>query len=341
MGKRLIITESERSQILNLYGVLQEQKYISDYSKLDGNLLDFCGYRAIEVFEETKGNEFGKSMGNNYFETSFRNYENLISKRIDETIGLNIFSKFPPKLKMQIWSWMFNSTDASNGTNKWLAGLSQAMNPQVSNPQSYRLSVMQDPTKAITEIQNFKGDWNQVYSSYLNVLDQQYKSTASNNKKQGSYDNSWKFRPTDLDKLYDECPQTKPLENKAKTAVEPSTDQSLTRNIFTSGQNFKELNEKFKGWDLRLDGEKYKIKEVRLTEKNNELTVSAVLIPDQNGSSKLRFLGNPITELKGNRSVDRALEKNPGSKILKSGTAELTNTSGQKESYEFHILGLD
>ena len=185
MGKRLIISESERNQILNLYGVLQEQKYISNYSKLGGNLLDLCGYRAIEVFEETKGNEFGQSMGDDYLETHLKKYENLVSKRIEETIGLDVFSKFPPKLKMQIWSWMFNSTDASDGTYKWIAGLSQAMNPQVSNPQSFRLSVMQDPTKAIEEIQNFKGDWNQVYSSYLNVLDQQYKSTASNNKKQG------------------------------------------------------------------------------------------------------------------------------------------------------------
>ena len=154
-------------------------------------------------------------------------------------------------------------------------------------------------------------------------------------------DNSWKFRPSDLDKLYDECPQNKPTKSTTKSTPQPSTDQGLTRNIVTSGQNFKELNEKFKGWDLRLEGKKYKIKEVQVTEKNNELTVSALIIPDPNGSSKLRFLGNPKSESKGNRSIDRALEKNPGSKLLKSGQTTLTNGSGQKEPFEFHILGLD
>ena len=145
------------------------------------NLLDFCGYRAIETFEETKGNPDGKSMGDNYCEYKFPEYEKLILGQIQETIGLNVFSKFPPKLKMQIWSWMFNGTDASEGTKKWIAGLSQAMNPKVLDPkdgQIFRLKVMKSPSNAIKEIQEFKGDWNQVYSKYLDVLDQQYVSTA-------------------------------------------------------------------------------------------------------------------------------------------------------------------
>jgi hypothetical protein len=210
MGKKLIISESEVNEIRRMYGLVIEQKYMKKY---DGSLLNHCGYRAIERFEETSGSTLGKSMGDNYFETKFKDYDDMISKNIESTIGLDVFNSFPEKLKMQIWSWMFNSTDASDGTLKWLAGLSQAMNlgkfKDDSEAQSYRIKVSKkgsvENLNAIREIKNFQGSWDQVYNHYLNVLDKQYVSTAINNKAQGSYDNSWKFRPIALQDYYNEC----------------------------------------------------------------------------------------------------------------------------------------
>jgi hypothetical protein len=198
--KKFIITEEEKKSIRGLYG-LNEQKYMQKYP---GNLLDFCGYRAIEQFEETMGDPNGQTMGQDYFEGEVQRYEQLISSNIENTITNQVFQKFPPKLKMQIWSFMFNSTDASKGTIKWIAGLGQAMdlnqNSDAKNEQEYRVRVMNKNSKeyadVINSIKNFKGSWDNVYNNYLKVLDQQYMSTAINNDKKGSYENSWKYRPT-------------------------------------------------------------------------------------------------------------------------------------------------
>ena len=175
MGKRFIISESEKNDIRKMYKLIKEQNYMKKYS---GSLLDFCGYRAIEEFEETMGNPNGKSMGQNYFEQNVDSYENLIKSNIEDTISVSVFQTFPAKLKMQIWSFMFNSTDASNGTVKWLAGLAQAMglikNSDAKSNQEYRLRVMDENSKeysdAINNIKNFKGSWGTVYGNYLNVF---------------------------------------------------------------------------------------------------------------------------------------------------------------------------
>ena len=236
MGKKFVISESEISEIRKMYGLVTEQKYMKKYN---GSLLNFCAYRAIERFEEIMGGPTGGTMGDDYFETRLDTYELLIKANIKKTIGLNVFNSFPEKLKMQIWSWMFNNTDASDGTLKWLAGLSQAMNmgkfKDDSEAQSYRLKVSKKGSveylNAISEIINFKGGWDEVYNNYLYVLDKQYVSTAENNNKQGSYDKSWKFRPSKLDEFYNECSSgkiekksttpTKPIGNGIMTPVEP------------------------------------------------------------------------------------------------------------------------
>jgi hypothetical protein len=213
-----------------MYGLLIEQKYMQNYP---GNLLDFCGYRAIEQFEETIGDPNGLSMGENYFERKNESYEIMINKNIENTITNQVFQKFPPKLKMQIWSFMFNSTDASTGTIKWIAGLGQAMglnqNSDAKNEQEYRIRVMDKSSKeyadVINSIKNFKGSWDNVYDNYLKVLDQQYMSTANNNNKKGSYENSWKYRPTKLNQFYDQCSGGSQQQGQQPT---PTTPQQPT-----------------------------------------------------------------------------------------------------------------
>lgn len=222
-----------------MYGLLIEQKYIQNYP---GNLLNFCGYRAIEQFEETMGDPNGQTMGQDYFEGEVQRYEQMISSNIENTITNQVFQKFPPKLKMQIWSFMFNSTDASNGTIKWIAGLGQAMglnqNSDAKNEQEYRIRVMDKSSKeyadAINSIKNFKGSWDNVYNNYLKVLDQQYMSTANNNNKKGSYENSWKHRPTKLNQFYDQCSGGSQQQGQQPTPTtpqpksQPNTPETIT-----------------------------------------------------------------------------------------------------------------
>ena len=238
MGK-FIITEEEKNNIREMYGLLIEQKYIQNYP---GNLLNFCGYRAIEQFEETMGDPNGQTMGQDYFEGEVQRYEQMISSNIENTITNQVFQKFPPKLKMQIWSFMFNSTDASNGTIKWIAGLGQAMglnqNSDAKNEQEYRIRVMDKSSKeyadAINSIKNFKGSWDNVYNNYLKVLDQQYMSTANNNNKKGSYENSWKHRPTKLNQFYDQCSGGSQQQGQQPTPTtpqpksQPNTPETIT-----------------------------------------------------------------------------------------------------------------
>lgn len=248
MGNRLIILESERNRIRKMYGLVKEQTYMDKYP---GTLLDFCGYRAIETFEETMGDPNGQTMGKNYFESKISDFDSKISNNIQNSIGLENFNKFPPKLKMQIWSFMFNGTDASQGTFKWLAGLSQAMNMDKfkddKTAQDYRINVAKKGTKeyndTISQISNFNGSWDSVFSNYLTVLDKQYMSTAVNNNKQGSYENSWKYRPGNLNKYYDECKSGK---------VQTSNNQASTQNvgnkkpITIQGNGFQDLRNKLK-----------------------------------------------------------------------------------------------
>lgn len=250
MSRRFIITESEKNDIRKMYGIVFEQKYMESYP---GTLLDFCGYRAIEQFEETMGNPNGESMGDDYFEGEVDRYEKLIVTNLNSNITVTIFQKFPPKLRMQIWSFMFNSTDASSGTVKWLAGIGQAMglnqNSDAKSEQEYRIRVMNKNSKeysdVINSITNYKGSWDTVYNNYLNVLDQQYKSTALNNKKEGSYENSWKFRPQKMNEFYDECKTSNDQQQPTPITGSDFTDlrkklksQSYPQNIDVSSLKF-------------------------------------------------------------------------------------------------------
>jgi hypothetical protein len=328
--KKFVITEEDRNSIKKLYGLLNEQQYIPDYSEKGGKLLDFCGYRAIEAFEETKGNESGGSMGIDYFENTITKFENLITNRIENTIGLNVFSKFPPKLKMQIWSFMFNGTDASDGTIKWIAGLNQAMFPEMKKEdrQNFRLKIMQNSIErnnAIERIKNFNGDWNVLYNNYLLVLDEQYLSTAINNKRQGSYNNSWKFRPTDLDSLYDECPKqssqttqttgqnTNSTNNVNEFEIFADNPQRFLFDVKTKSQNQSiDTNSVNLIFDTSRDSYKLNFKKGNTTVKY--LTVALNMVDDEKNKSF--------------PSRDTILSKNPGSFVVKENV--FNDKNGQR-----------
>lgn len=311
------------NRIKQVMGVLNEQTYMKSYSP--ANILDFCGYRAIEMFEETKGLPNGGPMKADYFEEKLASYETMISDNISKTIGMSTFNKFPPKLKMQIWSWMFNNTDASEGTVKWITGINQAINfdnfmnlttKKYDNQKAldYRIKVSNQESNeyknAILQIQEFKGDWNKVYTNYLKVLDMQYISTANSNNLQGSYDNSWRYRPGDLDNLYTTCkssaPQTQPT-----TTITPS---NLTKTI--TANNMQPLRIK-----LQTETKNISIDPSSITFDSNNFTISYNL-----GNTKIKSMSIIFDdEGKLNDRIENSIKpQNPTMVIAKKDTSDIT-----------------
>ena len=98
---------------------------------------------------------------------------------------------------------------------------------------------------AINSIKNFKGSWDNVYNNYLKVLDQQYMSTANNNNKKGSYENSWKYRPTKLNQFYDQCSGGSQQQGQQPTPTtpqpksQPNTPETITIEV-TGINSFRE-----------------------------------------------------------------------------------------------------
>jgi hypothetical protein len=341
--KKMIISESDKNRILEMYGLISEQKYMETYS---GTLLDFCGYRAIEKFEETMGDPNGQSMGDNYFEKKVNDYESKISDNIQNTIGLSVFNRLPAKMKMQIWSFMFNGTDASTGTVKWLAGLSQAINMSKflddKEGQDYRIKVSkqgsQDYNKAINEIINFKGDWNNVYNNYLIVLDKQYKSTAENNNKNSSYNNSWQYRPSNLSKYYDECGSGKKSNVSKKTVTNNNTTKDYSEGVFTTGSvdlekdSFNKLSKKIQDFSKRKND--IGVGEFKLFYDKNENKIKIEISDDQKGKKY------SILVLAINDEAKRAQESK-GYEIIKSGKIQLPNefASSKPGGYDWYLFG--
>lgn len=345
--KKLLITEQERKNILKLYGLLVEKDgwdekgnvYMTSYP---GSLLDLCGYRAIEKFEETMGDPNGKSMGDYYFEggdpnnpnrneddykykpTDIKKYEDLIISNLSNNGLLETFKKFPNKLKMQIWSWMFNNTDASQGTIKYIAGLGQAINYSTysseTEGQKYRLKVMKvgspEYKKAISEIKNYSGNFDELYNNYLLVLDQQYKSTAENNKAQGSYDNSWKYRPTNLTTYYNECSSETKVEDSKDEVSDVEVEQEI-KPISIKTEKLIELSQKIK--ELTVD-KTIDLDSIKIDLDNHEFSVNEG-VGDK--VFKLLLVFNKSEDEKNNifPSKENVLEKNKeySAKVVKEG----------------------
>ena len=177
-------------------------------------LIDAQAYAAIYKFETTKG-RIVKSSDGKYkattMETNDTKYnvhqkDKVIKDHIESSIGLDTWFKIPPKFRMQIFSYMFNSDsyeDAKGDRFRWLAGLAQSLNP---NKFADRKATMANPKEAIEFIKGLEEkDFTEHYKDYLDVLHTQYASLSTSNGY--AYDNaakelSWFARPGDLDKYY-------------------------------------------------------------------------------------------------------------------------------------------
>jgi hypothetical protein len=211
-------------------------KYTPNISKTDNNnkpskdinkpdvkkgLIDAHAYAAIYKFETTKGRIVKGSDGKYKATTMEANgitydvhqKDNVIKNHIENAIGLDTWFKIPPKFRMQIFSYMFNSDsyeDKKGDRFRWLAGLAQSVNPsEFGTDTTGRRKIMKDENVRGEAIKYIKGlgeeDFVKAYDKYLEILRSQYASLSTDYGK--AYDDaakelSWFVRPIELDKYY-------------------------------------------------------------------------------------------------------------------------------------------
>jgi hypothetical protein len=191
MGKRFIISESEKNDIRKMHGILNEQS--------GGDLVPQSVYDAIEKIESkysymNNGEIKGASYKGNQIETDLSNY-------IENTIGLDNWFKINEKLRGQIYAYAFQADSGEKGmTFRWIAGLANAIDKRINRMSIVNKSLNDTNVQnAINIIKNAckNRSINSYYNNYLSILDQQYKSADYNN----NYKYIWKYRPTAIERF--------------------------------------------------------------------------------------------------------------------------------------------
>lgn len=173
-----------------------------------GKLIDDKAYKAIYDFETTKGRIDVKTLEPVGFSKSYdvHQRDGIIKDHISKTIGLDVWFKIPPKFRMQIFSYMFNSDADAKDKYRWLAGLAQALDSKQFPDRGAIMNNEDERNKAIEYIKGLsEGDFESHYENYLKVLKSQYGSLSTQNGK--AYDDaakekSWFVRPSALDASY-------------------------------------------------------------------------------------------------------------------------------------------
>lgn len=195
MNSKILITETDRKNILKLYGILNEQS--------QGNLVSNNVYKAIRdiesVFSYTDGS--GKVFGNTF---SGMEKEQNIKNAIENTIGLKTWFAIDEFTRGQIYSFMFQSDSGTTSKLRWLAGLAQSINSSI-NRGSIVGKPIQDSNvqNAIQLIQQSvkDGTIGNIYENYLSIVQQQYQSISGTINDNANRKKIWGPRPMALDKL--------------------------------------------------------------------------------------------------------------------------------------------
>ena len=224
-------------------------------------LLDDAGYDAINKYEDNDGcvtliaNRTGndvadyKKAGCSGYNPGNDSKEAIIKGRIASNIGLDIWAKIPPKFRMQIYSFMYNSD--SNADNdggdklRWVSGLAQALKNE--NAQ-YRTSIRTNKVLRDEAIKYIKGlstsDFEKSYDTYFKVLDEMYQSISTSeydsrikkndvkwaNYYKAAYPLTWKARPSTIETYYNESKEkkdTETTETKSKASSENVSSESV------------------------------------------------------------------------------------------------------------------
>jgi hypothetical protein len=211
-------------------------------------MLDEAGYAAIKKYEDEAGCVAPKSgktgltitdwerVGCVGYNPGMDTQEQTIRERIKNVLGFDVWAKIPPLFRMQIYSFMYNSDSTADSTkngvivkgdkSRWIAGLLQAAKNETAQ---YRASLYNETIRN-TQLPLLKtlttADFQKIYSTYLKVLDEMYKSisdaelksvatkTQNSEKKNAlwlasAYNLTWKDRPSTIEKHYNSSTKTK------------------------------------------------------------------------------------------------------------------------------------
>ena len=208
-----ILTEIYR--IKQVMGLITEQ---NETSLVDENV-----YEAIKniesVFSFTDKN--GNIKGETY---TGKEKESNIKKAIEDTIGLDYWFRIKPKLRGQIYSFMYQADSSENSLYRWLAGLAQSIDPNIERKNVFAdkvpkrdangNSIMEilprdkladdkksNINKAIDTVKKAIDNDKINYPNYLNIVKQQYDKLGGTTNDEQNRIKIWEPRPEALDKL--------------------------------------------------------------------------------------------------------------------------------------------
>jgi hypothetical protein len=267
--------QEQISRIKSVMGLITEQK--NNWNKCNkciGNYqgsLDKCGFYAIERFEENYGTSSGGSMGDDYFENNYQQYDKIINDRLSEYIP-NAWSNMSPKMKMQLWNFMFNSDSGTTDKFRWLAILYLTANTKIKEfdePTTMKIigSKGSSEWNDAVELVNQTTNWN--YYKFLDMVKGQY-GTYSNIS---ALQSTWSYRADALHDMYDDCisgidpakTNTKSTD-KSKSSNATIDNNKTTKKTIDStpkiieGKSFEDLRNKLSGGTKNISINEFSIK---------------------------------------------------------------------------------
>jgi len=179
------------NRIKQVMGLLNEQA--------SGGLVADDVYAAIGNIEKvfSKVDENDNIIGIPY---DPRGKEENIKQAIKSTIGFDNWNKMDSKLKGQVYSFMFQSDSGTSTRLRWLAGLAQAIDPNIN-----RLTIVDKPLnnpQVINAIKLVNDNINKIdYATYIKVVKNQYNNISETPNDLLNRLYIWEPRPEALDKL--------------------------------------------------------------------------------------------------------------------------------------------
>lgn len=344
--KRFIITESEKSEIRKMYGLINEQT---------GGIVPQLAIKAIsEIEKKFSFMDSGQIKGANYTGSEKLG---VMSQYIKDTIGFDCWNTLSDVFKAQIYSYCFQADTDSPYKMKFIAGLANAIDPNIDRSTIVR-KPLNDPNvqKAINTIKTNCNNINSYYRNYVSIVDQQYKSSDYND----NYKYIWKYRPTAIERIMngeDFIQVLKDWEKSFNSQQNQGQQNNQTNNNtinvsrgsiinYTTSEytDLNELNKEFKTKVRNLitqNGNKnYLVKKFEITNSNYKCSATIILSETkEKGFNAFSVLFNPSGTPQ--TSLNNALSKNPGSeKIGKPKTINLKNSDGSTTSYECHLVGI-
>lgn len=179
------------NRIKQVMGLLNEQA--------SGGLVTDDVYAAIGNIEKvfSKVDENDNIIGIPY---DPRGKEENIKQAIKSTIGFDNWNKMDSKLKGQVYSFMFQSDSGTSTRLRWLAGLAQAIAPNINRADIIDKQLNDPNVKNAIKLVN--DNINKIdYATYIKVVKNQYNNISNTPNDSLNRLYIWGPRPEALDKL--------------------------------------------------------------------------------------------------------------------------------------------